>query len=65
MNWKGFGRKWSWYNGVLSRYLHEGIEENHENVRISGVPAEIETVHLPNTILESYRRPIFKYILRM
>jgi hypothetical protein len=56
MNRKGFGRKLSWYNGVLLRYLPEGIEENHENVRISGVPAENETDHLPNTILESYRR---------
>jgi hypothetical protein len=33
MNWKGFGMKRSWPNlKVLSRHLHGGIEENHENL---------------------------------
>jgi hypothetical protein len=33
MNWKGFGRKWSWPNfKVLSRYSTGGTEENHETL---------------------------------
>jgi hypothetical protein len=31
MNWKGFGRKWSWPNfKVLSWHFLGEIEENHE-----------------------------------
>jgi hypothetical protein len=32
INWKGFGRKWSWPNfKVLSRHSPGGTEDNHEN----------------------------------
>jgi hypothetical protein len=41
MNWKEFGRKWSWLNvKVLSRHLPERTEENYENLRIAGLQAE-------------------------
>jgi hypothetical protein len=31
MNWKGFGRKWTWHNfQVLSRHSPRGTKENHE-----------------------------------
>jgi hypothetical protein len=33
---------------VLSRYLTGGTEENHDNLRKVGVPAEIPTRHLPH-----------------
>jgi hypothetical protein len=33
MNWKGFGRKWSWPNfKVLSWNLPGGTEEKYENL---------------------------------
>jgi hypothetical protein len=42
MNWKGFGRKWSWPNfKLLSRHFPAGTEENHENLRIADLWAEI------------------------
>jgi hypothetical protein len=43
---------------VLSRQLPGGTKENQENpVRIADVPSEIQTEHLPNTILERYTCP--------
>jgi hypothetical protein len=40
---------------VLTRHLPQGAEENHEKLQSpAGVPAEIETEHLPNTIIERY-----------
>jgi hypothetical protein len=43
---------------ILHKYLTGGIEENHENpVRISGVPAEIRTKHLPNMRLNRTATP--------
>jgi hypothetical protein len=34
MNWKGFGRNWSWRNfKVLSRYWPERTEENQEKTK--------------------------------
>jgi hypothetical protein len=38
MNWKGFGRKWSWSNfKVLSQHSPGGIEETHDKPQ-SGQP---------------------------
>jgi hypothetical protein len=52
MNWKGFGRKWSWPNfTVLSRHSPAGTEKNHEKPQ-SGWPVagvENRTRDLPNT----------------
>ena len=42
-NWKGFGRSRSWGNGGTIPALHR------KHVRITGVPAEIRTGHVPNT----------------
>jgi hypothetical protein len=42
MNWKGFGRKWSWSNfKALSRNSPAETEENGENLRIAGFGADI------------------------
>jgi hypothetical protein len=35
-------------------HLPGGNEENHENLRIAGILAEIQTEHLLNTTLEHY-----------
>jgi hypothetical protein len=33
VNWKGFGRKWSWHKfGVISRHSPGGTEQNHKNL---------------------------------
>jgi hypothetical protein len=57
MNWKGFGRKWSWPNfKVLSWHLPGGTEENHEKPqsgllvsrpRFNPGPSEYEAGVLP------------------
>jgi hypothetical protein len=46
MNWKGFWRK-------QLLHLCGGFEENHKNVRIPGVLAEIQNEHLPNRLFTS------------
>lgn len=48
--WDGrHGRKWSWPE-VLSQNLSRGSEENHKiPVRLSDVPTNIWTKHLPCT----------------
>jgi hypothetical protein len=43
-----------WLIDVLSQHCPRESEENHRNLRISGVPAEIRTENLPNTSLEHY-----------
>jgi hypothetical protein len=40
---------------TLSQNLLEGTEENHENLTIDGVPAEITTEGCKNTKLELHR----------
>jgi hypothetical protein len=40
---------------VLSRYLSDEAQGNHETFRIESVMAEIQTEHLMNTNLERYR----------
>jgi hypothetical protein len=39
---------------ILFRNLPGETEEYHENLRITDVPAEIRTEHLPNTSVERY-----------
>jgi hypothetical protein len=44
MNWKGFGRKWSWLNfNLLSWHSPGGTEKKHEkpSVRIADLRTEI------------------------
>jgi hypothetical protein len=44
MNWKGFGRKWSWPNfKVLTQHLPGGTEEKppETSVKIAGLRAKI------------------------
>jgi hypothetical protein len=53
-NWKGFGKKWSWSNRVVSRDLSGRTEENHRTFRIACVSAEIQTEHLQDTSQERY-----------
>jgi hypothetical protein len=51
MNWKGFGRKFSWSNfKVLFRNLPGGTVENHEkvSVRVAGIRLRFEA-GTPNT----------------
>jgi hypothetical protein len=48
MNWKGFGRKWSWPNfKVLYQHFFGGTKRNHEKLQsgypVSGSRIEAET----------------------
>jgi hypothetical protein len=39
---------------VLTSHLPEGIEENHESLRITSVSVEIRTDHFPNKSLQLF-----------
>jgi hypothetical protein len=52
MKLKGLGRKRLWLVEVLSQHCPRGTEENYENLRIFGVPAEIRNKNLPNKSLD-------------
>jgi hypothetical protein len=50
MNWKCFGRKWSWPNfNVLSQYSLRLSKIRKPSVRIAGIPVEIWTREILNT----------------
>jgi hypothetical protein len=50
MNWKAFGRKWSW----LNRHNIPGFMKTTKRFRIAVVPSEIRREHLLTEILEHY-----------
>jgi hypothetical protein len=42
MNWKGYGRKWSWNNvRYYPGIFLEGLRKTVKNVRLAGLRAEI------------------------
>jgi hypothetical protein len=50
INWKGFGRKWTWPNfEVLSRHWTGGNDETTKTISIAGFRIEILTQDLLNT----------------
>jgi hypothetical protein len=53
MNWKRSGSG-SGLIKALSAHLPAGNEDNHENLSIAGVLAEIRTKQHPNTSLDRY-----------
>jgi hypothetical protein len=58
MNWKGFGRKWLWPNQhtIPPLICMDWIKPREISVIIARVLVEIQTEHLPSTILERYRK---------
>jgi hypothetical protein len=60
MNWKGFGRKWSWRNrgNILEFACRDWGKPQETAVRIADALAKIQTEHLLNTSLEGYHYDI-------
>jgi hypothetical protein len=53
MNLKRYGRKRSRPNrGIFPGTCQEGMRKTTKNLRIAGVPAEIQTEELKNTTIE-------------
>jgi hypothetical protein len=49
MNWKDSEGRGCGLSEVLYQHFPGGTQENHENLKITAVPAEIRTTQLPNT----------------
>jgi hypothetical protein len=68
VNWKGFGRKRSWPNEVLSQHL-AGLRNTTNTVSVAGVSVGIRTEDLSNESLEQWYLNFFgsrrtvKYII--
>jgi hypothetical protein len=62
MNWKGLKGSGHGLFEVLSRHFLEGLKKTTRNISEEGARAEVQTEHLPNTILESITATTLRWV---